>query len=88
MKHTFIIDKIKLGKKGQITIPKSIRDEDGLKENDLFIITHMLDGDIIIHKKEEKTPEDLILDAINNAPQFDWRNAWKEIEEERNRERS
>lgn len=88
MQYTFMTGKVKLGKKGQITLPKKIRDEDKLKENDIFIITHTASGDIILRKKQLKTPEDVMIEAIESAPHFDWRDAWKEVEHERNRERS
>ena len=86
--HKFFTDTIKLGKKGQLTIPKSIRDEDNLKENDKFIVTHTSDGEIILQKKNIKTPEDLMLEAVKKAPKFNWRKSWKEIKEERKKERS
>ncbi|MBI2142532.1 AbrB/MazE/SpoVT family DNA-binding domain-containing protein [Candidatus Woesearchaeota archaeon] len=61
--HTFIVDKAKLGKKGQLTIPKKIRDEDGLQENDEFIVMHMPGGDITLQKKRKRSPEDMMLQA-------------------------
>ncbi len=86
--HTFIVDKVKLGKKGQLTIPKKIRDEDGLQENDEFIVTHMPGGDITLQKKRKRSPEDMMLEAINSMPRINWRQAWKEVETERARERT
>jgi len=86
--HAFLTDKVKMGKKGQITIPKKIRDEDGLREDDTFIVTHTPSGDIIMRKQKVKAPEDLILEAIKKMPPFDWRQAWEEVREERKRERA
>ena len=51
MIHELFKEKVKLGKKGQITIPKCIRDEDNLKEDDVFIVQHMPGGDIILSKQ-------------------------------------
>ena len=83
--HTFFTDKVKLGKKGQITIPKIIRDEDQLKERDTFIVTHTPGGDIVLRKQHVKTPEDRMLEAIKRMPKFDFEQAWKEVLEERRR---
>ncbi|MBI4145897.1 AbrB/MazE/SpoVT family DNA-binding domain-containing protein [Candidatus Woesearchaeota archaeon] len=84
--HEFYTDKVKLGKKGQITIPKKIRDEDKLQEDDLFIVTHLPGGDIILKKKKVKTPEDKLWAILRTMPKFDWRKAWEEVREERRRE--
>ncbi len=81
----FFKDEVRIGKKGQITIPKKIRDIDGLKEDDLLIITHMPSGDIMIKKTQRRTPEDDLLEFIKTNPPFDAKKAWKEIKEERRR---
>jgi len=86
--HAFYTDKVKLGKKGQVTIPKKIRDEDKLKENDVFIVVHIPGGDIILRKRQIKAPEDMMLEAIRRAPKFDAEAAWREVLEERKRERA
>lgn len=89
MMHQFMTDKVFLGKKGQITIPKKIRDEDGLKEDDAFIVTHMPGGDIILSRQEaEKDPIDRLLEFLETQPRINAREAWEEIKEERKRERS
>ncbi len=88
MKHNLIIEKVRIAQKGQITIPKSIRDEDGLKEDDMLLVTHMPGGDIILRKQIPKRPEDLMLDAIRRSPPFDANKAWEEVKAERLRERS
>lgn len=85
--HYFFTDTIKIGKKGQITIPKKIRDEDKLKEADIFTVIHCPGGEIILQKQKTKTPEDMMIEAIQRAPKFDWRAAWEEIKAERRRER-
>ena len=81
MTHPYLTTEAKLGKKGQITIPKKIRD-------DVFIVTHAPGGDIVLHKKKVVDGVDMILKAIEQAPKFDWRQAWEEIKAERKRERS
>ena len=86
--HALITEKVRLAKKGQITIPKSIRDEDGLLEDDLFIVTHLPGGDLVLRKQQEKQPEDLMLEAIMKVPSFDAKEAWEEVKSERRRERS
>lgn len=86
--HTLFMDKIKLAKKGQVTIPKVIRDEDGLRENDIFIVTHLPGGEILLRKQEEKKPEDFMLQAIAKAPLFNAKAAWREVRQERLRERT
>ncbi len=82
----FYTDKVKMGKKGQITIPKKIRDEDALKEDDTFVVTHTSSGDIILRKSVIKSPEDKILELISTMRTFDWREAWEEVKQERKRE--
>ncbi len=86
--HTVMIEKVKLAKKGQITIPKAIRDEDHLVENDILIVTHLPGGEILLRKQCLKFPEDLMLEAIAQTPLFDAHAAWKEVKEERRRERA
>ncbi len=85
--HYFFTEKVKVGKKGQFTIPKKIRDEDRIKEDDVFTVTHYPSGDIILQKQKTKTPEDMMIEAIQRSPKFDWRAAWEEIKVERRRER-
>ncbi len=87
IKHNFSVEKIRIGKKGQITIPKRIRDEDQLKEDDIIIVTHMPGGEIILTKRNKTSPEDLMLDAIRKAQPFDWKKAWREVKEERRQDR-
>ena len=84
MVHESFMERVKLGKKGQITIPKNIRDEDQLKEDDVFIVQHTPGGDIILSKqKKVKTPEDIVFDIIKRTPRIDADSAWEEIKRER-----
>lgn len=87
MVHQFFFEKVKLGKKGQVTIPKNIRDEDQLKEDDVFIIQHAPGGEIILTKQTTKAPEDLMLEAIMRSPRINAKEAWKEIRKERKLDR-
>ena len=87
-RHSFFTGKVRMGNKGQITIPKKIRDEDKLADNDLFIVTHMAGGDIVLRKKTIQTPEDLMLEAIREAPPINADEAWEEVKRERRMERS
>ena len=80
-------DNFLLGKKGQITIPKKIREEDKLIENDIFIVNHTPGGNIILTKKTIKAPEDLMLDVIMRVPPFDADSAWEEVKKERRQDR-
>ncbi len=88
MIHQYLTTEAKLGKKGQITIPKKIREGENLQEDDVFIVTHAPGGDIVLHKKRVVDGVDMMLKAIEQAPKFDWRQAWEEIKAERKRERS
>ncbi|MEK6964156.1 MAG: AbrB/MazE/SpoVT family DNA-binding domain-containing protein [Nanoarchaeota archaeon] len=77
---------VKTGKKGQITIPKKIRDKFNIKKRDPFMITLMSDGSILLKRETKKI--DKLLECIRALPKIDWDKAWKEIEEERHLERS
>ena len=78
--------KVKLGKKGQFTIPKKIRQKYSLKEKDALTITPMSGGEMIVRRSAEKTPVDRIFAFIESLPPIDWEKAWKEILEERKKE--
>ena len=84
--HPLFVDSVHLGKKGQITIPKKIRDEDNLREDDCFRVVHMPGGDILLTRRDLKKPEDRMLEIIKSMPPLDWKKAWGEIEEERKKE--
>ncbi len=77
----------RLGKKGQLTLPKRMRDEDSLIEGDEFAVVRLPSGDIILQKIRSNAPENRIFDAIGKMPDINWRQAWKEVESERARER-
>ncbi|MBI5226504.1 AbrB/MazE/SpoVT family DNA-binding domain-containing protein [Candidatus Micrarchaeota archaeon] len=51
-------DIVKLGKKGQITLPKEIREDEGYREGDEFKLTHMPGGDVLLQKRNGQSPLD------------------------------
>ena len=77
----------KLGKKGQLTIPKKIRERARLRENDVFQITQTPGGDIVIRKQPARAPEDQLLAFISKIPPFDLKKALQEIRKERDQDR-
>lgn len=86
--HVFMTDTIKIAKKGQITIPKQIRDEDGLKENDVLIVTHLPGGEILLRKHLRRDSVDMMLEAVRQSPPIGAATAWEEVKAERRRERA
>lgn len=38
-------------------------------------------------KQKIKTPEDRLIEIVKKVPHFGWKKAWKEVKEERKRER-
>ena len=87
MENESFVEQVKLGKKGQITIPKKIREEEHLKEDDVFIVQHNTGGNIILTKQTTKAPEDIMLEAIMRAPKINAKAAWEEIKKERRLDR-
>ena len=86
--HKFYTDEVKLGKKGQITIPKKIRDEDKFEEEDIFIVNHMPSGDIILKRKAKHIPTDWLERILRQVPpNFNADEAWQEVLAERRKER-
>ena len=83
---------VEVGNKGQITIPKKMRDDQHLKRKDILTVIQMPGGDIIFKKKIKKDPFDMIIDAIKQGkkevPDFDAEEAWLEVEADRAKERS
>lgn len=84
--HAFYTEEVRLGKKGQITIPKKIRDEDELEEDDTFVLTHLPSGEIMLKRADMKTADDDLFEFLSTAPSIHWRSAWEEVREERRRE--
>jgi len=85
--HAFTMGEVKIAKKGQITIPKHIRDEDKLEENDILMVTHLPGGEILLQKQVHRDPVDMILEALRASPHIDVGAVWEEVKAERRRER-
>ena len=85
--HKLTGSKIKVGERGQITIPKNIRLEDKITSKDTLRVTHLPGGSIVIRKIEKEKPEDRIMKIIMGAPKIDIKKAWKEVQKERDAER-
>ncbi|HLC74267.1 MAG TPA: AbrB/MazE/SpoVT family DNA-binding domain-containing protein [Candidatus Nanoarchaeia archaeon] len=83
MKHHTCVKEVRLGHKGQFTIPKKIRDEEHFEEDDTFLVHHTATGEILLRKKQEAVPEDALFKAIEAMPSFNFEQAWKEIKQER-----
>ncbi len=81
---------VKLGKKGQLTLPKKLRDFYQLEEDDEFNLERLPSGDIKLAKRTVKSPEDKILEAIAmmQGPPIDVDAAWEAVLAERLKERS
>ncbi|MBI5072489.1 AbrB/MazE/SpoVT family DNA-binding domain-containing protein [Candidatus Woesearchaeota archaeon] len=85
---SFTVQKLKIAKRGQITLPKKMRERQHLRDNDILLLMQLPSGDIVLRKEEIQKPEDMILQAIQKAPPFDTKAAWKEVKAERARERA
>jgi len=77
-----IIEKyVKVGERGQIAIPKEIRDKEGIEPKHLVRILN-IDGEIIIRtQKGKKSHEDRILEILQKSKLGD--KDWEEIKKER-----
>lgn len=78
-----IIEKyVKIGERGQIAIPKEIREKEGMEPKQIVKIIN-IGGEIIIRQqKRKKAPEDRILEILQKAKLAD--KDWDEINKERN----
>jgi len=74
---------VNVGERGQITIPKSIREKELIRPNMILRIIDM-PGAIVIEKMSTKSPEDMILEALQEAKFTD--EDWEEIQREREME--
>lgn len=81
-----MVKEVCMAKKGQITIPKAIRDEDGMQEGDLFTVTHTPTGDIVFKVKKQQDPVDHLIKFLKSMPPIDADKAWQEILKERRKE--
>lgn len=71
---------VKVGERGQITIPKAIREKESIRPNMILRIIDM-PGAIVIEKISTESPEDMILEALQAAKLTD--EDWEEIQKER-----
>ena len=80
-----IIEKyVVLGERGQIVIPKEIRDKEGIEPEDRLRVID-LDGELIITvEKKDKKPEIRALELLQHA-KFSEKD-WKDILRERRKE--
>jgi AbrB family looped-hinge helix DNA binding protein len=86
LKSEFIRETIKIGRRGQITIPKTVRMIESLKRGDKLKLVRQPTGTIYLEKlPKEKDPVERILEITNKYPKFDFDKAWKEVQEERRR---
>jgi AbrB family looped-hinge helix DNA binding protein len=87
MKEEKFISKIvKVGERGQVVIPKTIRRIEGIRPNSVVRITNYGTGNIIISKVyETKSPEERFLEVLQSLKMP--KNAWEIIQEERHKER-
>jgi len=78
---------IRIGEKGQITIPKSAREKWLIKPGDNVKMIIMPSGTITIETIQKEEPEDRLLKILDKMPGIDAGKAWKRIEKEREKER-
>lgn len=77
---TLITEIVKVNQKGQITIPKDIREAEGIKPNDLVRIT-FIPKTIFIDKIEEENTFEKIVSFLASSGLG--REDWKRIQKER-----
>ncbi len=77
-----IIEKyVKVGERGQIAIPKEIRDKEGIEPRNIVKVLN-IGGEIIIRtQKRKKSHEDRILEILQKSKLGD--KDWEEIKKER-----
>ena len=76
----YIEKHVVVGERGQITIPKEIRDRENIRPNQLLKIVDV-SGEISIKKISRICGEDLILSALSKAKLTE--KDWVEIQKER-----
>ncbi len=80
----YITKVVKVGERGQIVIPKTIRKIERIKPKDILKVTHVA-GTITIKKVQKKSPEEQIFEFIENSGLT--MKDWQDIQKERARER-
>jgi len=87
MREEKIVTKtVRVGERGQIVIPKRIRNIEGIKPKSVLRITDYGTGNMVISKmKETKSPEEKFFDILKSIKLP--KNAWERIQKERHIER-
>lgn len=77
---------IKIGRRGQITLPKTLRVVEDLRRGDKLKLVRQPTGTIYLTKlAKEKDPFERLMKVLEKVPKFDFEKAWKEVQEERRR---
>lgn len=74
---------VKVGNRGQITIPLEIRKEEGIEPKQIVKVVDIVGNIKIVPLKKGKEPEEDILDILKSVDLG--KDAWKEIQKERER---
>lgn len=83
IKSEFIEKTVKIGRRGQITLPRIIRKIDKLKEKDELKVTRMPSGELHFRKITKEHPVDRMLSIIETFPKINFDKTWKEVQSER-----
>ena len=78
---------VRVGEKGQITIPKEAREKWLINAGDNARIVVMPSGVISVRILKKEQPEDRLVNFLNKMPGIDAEKAWKEVEKQREKER-
>ena len=79
---------VKVGERGQVTIPKRIRRLVDLQPKSKLRVLLLPDKSIVLKKVEEESPEDKLVRLLNSvSSSIDVEKIWKEIEDEREEDR-
>lgn len=83
-KSELMSETIKIGRRGQITLPKIVRTVEGLKRGDRLKLVRQPTGTIYLTKiPKEKDHFERLIKVLGKVPKFDAEKAWKEVEKER-----
>lgn len=86
LKSELISGIIKIGRRGQITLPKTLRVVEDLRRGDKLKLVRQPTGTIYLTKlPKEKDPFERLMKVLEKVPKFDFEKAWKEVQEERRR---
>ncbi len=61
MRRSIMTDVVKVGEKGQITIPKKIREKEGLKKGESLEVKDLGEGTILLTSVNKKKESDYLL---------------------------